>query len=294
MERPRLVGTGWALLSAESFGVVPVLAKVAYDDGADVLGLLSVRFTLAAVVLLALAAARGERLPRGRTLLALVLLGGVGYTLESYGSFLALERISAGLTALLFHVYPALVVVLSAVVLRMPPRRPAVVCVVLATVGTALTIGPIQGGQLSGVLLALGAALTYAVFIVLSSRVTGVGPFATAAVLMASCAAVYDGFALGAGVDLPSGRAGRSALLAVAVVGTVVAVTAFFAALPLLGPTDTAVVSTVEPVVTIAVAAVVLGERLGPVQVAGGVLVLAAVVVLARLEPAARPETVPV
>jgi drug/metabolite transporter (DMT)-like permease len=76
---------------------------------------------------------------------------------------------------------------------------------------------------------------------------------------------------------------------------TVVAVTTFFGALALLGPSDTAVVSTVEPVVSVAVAGLVLGERLSPLQVAGGAVVLLAVATLARLgAPTAEPEAVPV
>ena len=90
-----------------------------------------------------------------------------------------------------------------------------------------------------------------------------------------------------------AGRPGRlptpgerlAALVAVALVGTVVAVTASFAALERLGPADTAVVSTVEPVVSVLVAAAVLGERLSGLQVAGGALVLLAVLALARLAP---------
>ena len=87
------------------------------------------------------------------------------------------------------------------------------------------------------------------------------------------------------GAALPGRASAWLALVGVALVGTVVAVSAFFAALERLGPSDTAVVSTVEPVVALSAAAVVLGERLGPVQVAGGVLVLLAVLALARLAP---------
>lgn len=272
-----------AVVSATSFGVMPVLTKLVYDAGADVFGVLSVRFSLAAVVLLALAGLRGEAMPRGRQLVALLLLGGVGYVLESLAYFLALERISAGLTALLLYLYPALVVLLAAVLLRHRPRPVAVGCVVVATVGTALTIGPVAGGQTSGVLLGLGAAASYALYIVLSSSAThGLGPFATAGTVMGACAVVYDVLALTLGADLPRGGRGWAALVAVALVGTVVAVSAFFAALALLGPSDTAVISTVEPVVSVAAAFVVLDERLRPLQLAGGVLVLLAVLVLAR------------
>lgn len=293
MDRTRALGVGLALLSAGSFGVMPVLTKVVYDDGADVFGVLSVRFTVAAGVLLALALLRGEALPRGRTLLALMLLGGVGYVVESLCYFLALERISAGLTALLLYFYPAVVVLLTAVLVRRLPRPTALACVAVATVGTALTLGPLGGGQLTGVLLGLAAAGTYALYIVLSSRVTsGTGPFATSAVVMGSCALVYDLLAVSTGADLPRRASAWLALLLVALVGTVVAVAAFFAALERLGPADTSVISTFEPVVSVAVAAAALGERLGPLQVAGGVLVVLAVLVLARLQP--EPEAVPV
>ncbi len=280
---PRLLGTLLALVSATSFGVMPVLTKVVYDDGAGVAGVLSVRFSLAAVVLLLIARLRREALPRGRQLVVLFLLGAIGYVLESFCYFAALTRISAGLTALLLYLYPALVVVLAATLARTRPSRKATVCVAVATAGTALTIGPVSGGQWTGVLLGLAAALSYSIYIIVSSRhVTGVGPFATSAVIMGGAAIVYDVAAVSTGADLPSSGRAWTALVAVALVGTVIAVSAFFAALELLGPADTAVISTFEPVVSVVVAAVALGEDLSPVQLVGGALVLAAVATLAR------------
>lgn len=290
---PRLLGVLLALVSAAAFGVMPVLTKVVYADGAEPVGVLAVRFVLAAAVLLVLARLRGEALPQGRPLAALLALGGLGYVTMSLCYFFALERISAGLATLLLYFYPALVVVLGAVLLRDRPRPVAVACVVAATAGTALTIGPVQGGQGLGVLLGLGSALAYSLYILGSSRVVGVGPLATSATVLTACAGVYGALALATGPQLPTAPSAWAALVGVALIGTVVAVTAFFAALALLGPADTAVVSTVEPVVSITVAAVVLGERLGPLQLAGGVLVLLAVAVLARVGSAARREGVP-
>lgn len=286
--RRRTLGIGLALTSAASFGVMPVLTKVVYEDGAEPVGVLAVRFALAAAVLLVLARVRHEPLPRGRPLWILVMLGALGYVGMSLCYFFALERISAGLTALLLYFYPALVVVLGAVVLRDRPRRAALVCVALATVGTALTIGPVGGGQALGVVLGLASALVYATYILVSSRVHGVGSFAAAAVVLSSGAVVLTALGLVTRPGLPERPAAWAALVGVALIGTVVAVTAFFAALALLGPADTAVVSTVEPVVSIGVAALVLGERLGAVQVLGGVVVLLAVGALARLGPAAE------
>ncbi len=282
----RAKGTALALVSATAFGVMPVLTKVVYAGGAGVLGVLSVRFSVAGLVLLALARVRHEQLPRGRQLGGLLLLGGAGYVVESTCYFVALTRISAGLTALLLYLYPAVVVVLSAVVLRERVRPKALVCVLTATVGTALTLGPVGGGRTTGVLLGVGAAASYAVYILVSSRITGgLGPFATSAVVMGGCGAVYDVLALSTRASLPHTSGSWLALLGVALIGTVVAVSAFFGALALLGPSDTAVISTFEPVVSVGVAGLAFGDTLSPVQLGGAALVLTAVVVLARTRP---------
>ncbi len=294
LRRRRATGVALALLSAAGFGVMPVLGKVAYDDGAEPVGVLAVRFALAAAALLVLARLLGQPLPRDRRLGALALLGGVGYVGQALCYFFALERISAGLTSLLLYVFPALVVVLSALLLRERPRPLQAGCVALALTGTALTIGPVSGGQGSGVALGLGAALVYAVYILASSRVSGVGAFAMAAVVLSAAAVTTGGLAAAVRPALPSSATAWLALVGVALLGTVVAVTAFFGALALLGPSDAAVLSTVEPVVSVAVAGLVLGERLASTQVVGGVVVLLAVGVLARAGSAAvDPEALP-
>jgi drug/metabolite transporter (DMT)-like permease len=279
----RLVGVLLVALSAASFGVMPILTKIAYRDGSSTLGVLSVRFAVAGAVLLVLAALAKQRLPRGRKLLAVAALGGVGYVGESACYFLALQRTSAGLTALLLYVYPALVVLLAAAVARRAPDRFTLGLVALALAGTALTIGRPGGGALLGVALGLAAAATYSIYIVVSAHVvSGLAPLAVSGVVMAAAGLVDGTAALVVRPALPQHAHGWAAVVGVALVGSVVAVWAFFEGLRRLGPSDTAVVSTLEPVVSVVLGAVVLGEAFGGLQVVGGVLVLAAVVALAR------------
>jgi drug/metabolite transporter (DMT)-like permease len=67
-------------------------------------------------------------------------------------------------------------------------------------------------------------------------------------------------------------------------VSTVGAISLFFAGLRRVGPTTASILATVEPLVTVLLAFLVFGERLGGVQLVGGALVLCAVLVLnARL-----------
>ena len=79
--------------------------------------------------------------------------------------------------------------------------------------------------------------------------------------------------------------AGWGWLAGIAVVSTVAAVSLFFAGLKRVGPTTASILSTVEPVVTVVLAFLVFGELLGVLQLVGGALVIAAVLVLGSYRP---------
>src|SRR5215203_364147 len=82
------------------------------------------------------------------------------------------------------------------------------------------------------------------------------------------------------GPQLGFGVEGLGWIGAIALVSTVGAILTFFAGLARVGPSTAAILSVFEPVVTVALAAVVFGESLALVQLSGGALVLAAVVVV--------------
>ncbi|MFL6138712.1 MAG: DMT family transporter [Frankiaceae bacterium] len=278
-------GTALVALSAASFGGMPIIAKLVYADGSSAIGLLATRFTIAGLILLLLARWRGESLPRGRMLLSLLALGGVGYAGESLCYFLALDHASAGVVALLLYLYPVLVVLLMAATARQRPSRLTVGCLLAAVAGSALTVGPSGGADAIGVTLGLSAAAAYALYIALSGRVLGhrsaVGPLMTSAVLMAAAGVTDDGLALATRADLPAHASGWIGVLGVALICTVVAVTALLAGLARIGPARASILSTLEPVVSVALGVAVLGEPMSAVQACGAVLVLTGVVVLA-------------
>ena len=73
-------------------------------------------------------------------------------------------------------------------------------------------------------------------------------------------------------------------LACIALLATVIPIVTLFASMGLIGAADTSLVSTLEPVLTITLSAIFLGERLGTAQLAGAVLVLSAVLILALSE----------
>ncbi len=121
-----VMGPLLCLLSAAGFGAMAIFGKLAYDEDIGIGDLLFVRFALAALLLLALAGARGalRGLPRRGVLVGLGM-GAIGYAAQSGLFFGALERMDASLLALILYIYPA-TVLLAAVALgreRATPRR---------------------------------------------------------------------------------------------------------------------------------------------------------------------------
>lgn len=278
------------LLSSTGFGAMAIFARVAYDTGAEPIAILPWRFGIAAAVLAAMAALRRSPLPERRRLVGLLAAGGIGYTAQAICFFTALEHASAGLVALLLYLHPALVAILAVTFMRerFTARRAGGVALALA--GTALTIGPLGSGSQLGVALGLGAAAVYSIYIVVNARLTrGVDPIVAAALICLGATTTSSILGLLVRPAAPTGARGWLAVVAIALASTVLAISLYFVGLQRLGPTDAATVSTFEPVVTVALAAVVLHETITPLQLIGGAVILAAVVILARA-PARRSD----
>jgi drug/metabolite transporter (DMT)-like permease len=280
----RLVGILLVAISAAAFGTLAILGKFALAEGMDAPTILFLRFTLAAALMLTLLAARRERLPRGSALLILVGMGAIGYVGQAMAYLTALQYASAGLVALLLYLYPVFVALLSAIFLHERLTRPKALALGLALLGTALTVNP-QGGQLIGILLAIAAALIYSVYILAGARVMKqVSAYQSSAVIFASAGVVTGLLMAIRGPQFPSTPTGWWVILAMVLVATVIPVTTFLAGLDRIGATNAAMVSTLEPVVTVLLAAWLLGETLPPASILGGVFILAAVLLLARGE----------
>ncbi len=280
------------VISAASFGFLPIFARFAYADGVDSTSLLFLRFTIASLVMLGVMRRFSLRFPRGRTLAALVAMGGLGYVGQSFCYFSALHYASAGLVALLLYVYPALVAALSAAFFgeRMTKRKTA--ALLLASAGTAMIIGLNVSGSPPGIALGLGAAAIYSLYILAGSRIIPEGgEIAASTVIMMSAAAVYGGIAAAAGLRLPETAEGALSVLGLALVSTVIAILTFFLGLRRIGATYASMISTFEPVVTVALAGLLLGETISPLAAAGGALVLAAVFLLSAPEKHALPSS---
>ncbi len=288
----RIVGIILVVASAAGFGTLAIFGRYAYADGMDALTILCLRFSLAAIPALVLLAVRRERLPHGLVLLRLIGMGVFSYIGGSLAYLEALKYASAGLVALLLYLYPIFVVLLAVLLLHEPLTGAKGLALGLALTGTALAVGPLRG-QTLGIMLAVGSALLYALYIIVGADVMRrVSPVQSSAVIFATAGVGNGVLMLVTGPHLPATGRGWAAITGLVVLTTLLPGVAFLSGLKRIGPTNAAMLSTLGPVVTVLLASWCLHETLTPITLLGGGLILTAVLLVTHSELRRRPPSV--
>jgi drug/metabolite transporter (DMT)-like permease len=275
-------GIAFATSAGAAFGTLSIFAKLAYDAGATALPLLAFRFAFATVLLTLFHLITSRPILVGRrNAIRLLLLGGLGYGFEAALFFLALETAPAGVVGLIFYSYPLWTNVLGLATGLERFRGRVLIALALGTTGVA-SIFTVSGTDLAGPILALGAALAVAVYLLLAQVVMrGIPAPASAlwtgagAALTVGTVAAVTGWDLPAGALVPAGALGLASAVAFALL---------YAAIARIGSARSAIANMVEPVTTLLLAAIILGEDLTLRIAVGAVLVVSALPVLARAQ----------
>ncbi|MGQ0578609.1 MAG: DMT family transporter [Betaproteobacteria bacterium] len=291
--RPSVAGTICILLAAIAFSAKAVIVKLAYAFAVDAATLLALRMLFSApfFVLMALWSGRGaaaESLTR-KDWLAVALLGFIGYYLASYLDFLGLQYITAGLERLILFLYPTIVVLLSAWLLKKPIRRHHFAALALSYGGIALVFTEnLQFGAHS-IEIALGGALVFASGVVYSFYLIGAGEvigklgaarFTSYAMLVACAVAMLQFLAAHDLTKLALPRQVYWLALLMAVVSTVIPAWLMSEGIRRTGASHAAMVGSIGPVATIFLGYRVLNEPISAIQLIGAALVLAGVMLV--------------
>jgi drug/metabolite transporter (DMT)-like permease len=260
-----------------------VLANLAYDGGTNTVTLQLVRFTLVIAALSAYVTWKRQSWRLSGKVLALALALGVLQGFSSFTYVGSLRYIPTSLAVIIVFTYPSLVSLLAHLAgdERLSRRRGAALALSFAGLAIAFELS-LKGLDLLGVGMAVAASVSFAVTLVWSGR------------LMKRTSAVAVWFHMGI-VNLvllaTIGVLGRSLAWPVTNLGWIgmfgmaLAFTfgfiGFGAALYLIGPSLSAILNNLEPVVAVVLSILVLREPFGPWQVIGGSLVMAGVM-LAR------------
>lgn len=281
----RLVGVFMVAISAACFGTNAIFARIAYDAGANPLTFLFIRFSIASIIILLIMFSRSLKWPQGRLLLSLIFLGGLGLVGATLSFYTALTMAPVNLVVVIAYMYPALVSLLSVIFLKQPMTIYKIIALFLTLTGIVLAIGLDSGGQLSGIILAITTAVSYSLYLAFGSlSIQKAGPIPASATIIISAAIVYALFASIAGLQLPRLPSGWIAIVASALISTILGILTLFAGLRRIDAASTSMISAFEVVVAIALAAMILGETITLPKFLGACMVLSAVFILAQKE----------
>lgn len=259
----KIEGVVLVAISAVSFGLMPVFAKIAYTANTSTLTLLFLRFSVAAIFMFLLILMKRLVFPSKKEILIFLLMGAVGYTGQSFCYFTALNFASASVVSLLLYTYPVMVMIGSALFLKEKITFRKILALGFALTGAVVIIGAKGSANSIGIILSVASAVVYSGYILISSKVIKAGmEVQSSAFIMLGASIVYGIVNFTSGFSAPQNIKGISAVVMIALISTVLAFWSFFSGLEKIGPSSAALVSILEPVVTVFSSVMILSEKL--------------------------------
>jgi len=275
------------IISAAGFGSMGIFAKMAYSYDLNITTTLAFRFSLAAIILWLYLWLKKDYVPVKReTLWKLVIVGTAGYGLVSVFYFSCVKLASASLAGILLYLHPLLVYLVLIFLKRDSFALNKITALVISFIGLLFVLGSsLAITNILGILAGLGSAFAYTFYIVAGDKVIGeMKPLQGAAIVISSTAIAYLISGLFSGnIILPELPDAYLWLILIAVFSTAIAIGLFWIGVSLIGPTRASIVSTIEPLVTVILAVLFIGEKLTIFQSLGGFLIITGVVILKKL-----------
>ena len=290
LKRPRISDDSrpaWGLasivLAAALWSVAAVGARHLFDRGVDPLELAAARSFIAAVCLVSIPAAR--RKGPGGSAVAVIALG-LCIALVNAAYYSAIARLDVAVALVLQYTAPALVVAWVALRNRRPPTGEVILALLVTFAGVVLVSGifgaSVKEVNVAGIAFGLAASLFFATYTLLSER-AGESYGVMGALLRGFSAASVMWIVFQATQGWPSDlveAANLPSVMFVGIAGTVLPFIFFLWGVQQVRAERGAIAATSEPILAAVVAWVWLGQALTAIQIIGGFLVIAGVILL--------------
>ena len=292
----------YIFISLVAAATIAIINKLALVHGGDLTKILLLRFILVTLFLIIYM--------RVNTISWVVskkqqygLIGlGFAYANVAVLFFKAMQYISPSLGSLILYTYPIMVTIASAIFLKEIFTRAKFVALVLSITGCTLVIGT-DFSQIDyrGIILAFLTAVSFSIYIVGNKKIlSGVHPVVSLAYMSAFCVVFFSvNAAIDGSLNLSFTTIDLVTAILLAIIPTLIGILCLLKALELLGASKSAIISSFEPVVTLILAYLIIGDRITGVQLIGGALILSSVFLVQGktgeedvLEPLATPVVV--
>jgi drug/metabolite transporter (DMT)-like permease len=287
--KTKLWGYGLTAVGATLFSTKAIFIKLAFREEVNASLMLAWRMIFAAPFFIAAGLwvglrmkSQGRAMPDGRTLALAAATGMIGYGLSAYLDFKGLEFISAQLERLVLFTYPLFVMFIGAAVLGQPVTRHGLVSCFVTYCGLAIVFGvdvP-EGGwsTIIGTTLVLGCAVTFAINQLMAKGLIGKmgsGLFTAISMTAGGVGAAFLHVVINGDFSAPSHFLWLT--FGCAIFATVLPIFCINGGLARISAQAVAMISTLSPLVTIALAVWILGEPFTLADAVGSALVVAGV-----------------
>lgn len=270
-------------LSASMLGLSPIFGKYAFQAGISVETLLFLRFVIAAVLLFGYLLLRKIKLSVSRKQLFAITLLGFLYCFQTIFYFTSLRYILSSLAVVLLYLYPIFVLFLTVIFDKQKLAIHYLLPIFLSFLGIIILVGlPTGTINYFGVLLAVGSALTYALYVIVGNRlVSTLSPIVTSS-WVTGCTSLFLFFSgmIKGSLSFQFNPTGWYSVLAIAFLCTIISFVAFYIGIKHIGPTKAALFSTVEPIITTVCAYLLLNETINLMQILGIACILSSVIMV--------------
>lgn len=287
----RYTGYLCVILSAVIFGCMPVMAQIIYGGGGNALSLVFFRslFALPALFLLMVRTEKKNIGVSWKTLLKITILTGFGLALTPIFLFTSYNYVSSGTAMVIHFVYPVLVLLGCTLFFHERIGKVKLLCVLICTSGIALLCDLSAGGRPLGMILAFISGITYSFYIIYldKSNLKTMGHFKLGfycALITSVLLLLYTLFTGTLTLSMTPAAWGTAVLFANIV--TVGAVVLFQLGIKKAGPQNAAILSAFEPLTSLIIGILFLGEAINLRMGIGVILILASVIMLTRTDVA--------
>lgn len=279
-------GKFYLIISAVLYGIAPILASIAYTGGINGITLTFIRSFAALPLILIIIVADKRRLRITKnTIMKITILGTIGGSLPVLLLYLSYGYISSGLATTLHFIYPVVTVIAAAVIYREKIPRIILSSVVFVTVGIFMFSDVNARSDKTGIILALFSGLFYSFYVIYLDR-SGLDrmdyvvlTFYT--MLIMSISVFIFGVITGS-LSFDFSPLSLSVAVVISLMTTLGAMPLFQVGVRLEGASEAGILSTMEPVTSVILGAIFLGERINSGQIMGVSMIIFGVILAER------------
>ena len=284
MTNKKFKGFVYMILASLIYGFTPILAKLAFEDGADSITIVFLRgaISLPFIAIIMKVGKIPFKIPK-TLVLPLLLCGVVGYSLTSIFLYVSYSFIDVGLAVALHYINPVLVTLACALIFREKMSKNKWVALILCVLGVMCLLEATHSVNIQGIIFGLLSGVCCAFYIISldRSKLESLHYLTVTFYLVVIQSIVSFSFgALSGRLSFDLTQAAWIYAVIIAILVSICAVSLFQRGVMYAGPPTASMLSTLEPISVIAFGAIFLAEPMTISKIAGGALIILSVIAL--------------